>query len=120
DVSLTDVPNAGAYSIMAVSFVLIHKYPKDSERTHDVLAFFQWALEAGRRWPPHWTICHCRHRWCRRWRDIGMQGASPPPKAPQPLGKAHGPRADLENREGVPNRGSDAMGAPIIDLGPKT
>jgi phosphate transport system substrate-binding protein len=47
DVSLTDVPNAGAYPIMAVSFVLIHKYPKDSERTHDVLAFFQWALESG-------------------------------------------------------------------------
>jgi len=48
-----------------------------------------------------------------------MQGASPPPKAPQPLGKAHGPQADLENRDGVPNRGSDAMGAPIIDLAPK-
>ena len=32
---------------MAASFVLIHKYPKDSERTRDVLAFFQWALESG-------------------------------------------------------------------------
>ena len=47
DVSLIDAPNASAYPIMAASFVLIHKYPKDSERTRDVLAFFQWALESG-------------------------------------------------------------------------
>ena len=43
-----------------------------------------------------------------------MQGASPPSKVPQPLGKAHGPQADLGNRDGGPNRRNDAMGAPII------
>ena len=46
-VSLTDAPSADAYPIMAASFVLIHKYPQDSERTRNVLAFFQWALESG-------------------------------------------------------------------------
>jgi phosphate transport system substrate-binding protein len=46
-VSLTDASSADAYPIMGASFVLIHKSPKDSERTRNVLAFFQWALESG-------------------------------------------------------------------------
>jgi phosphate transport system substrate-binding protein len=47
-VSLTDAPRPDAYPIMAASFVLIHQYPKDAPRRHDVLAFFGWALENGR------------------------------------------------------------------------
>jgi phosphate transport system substrate-binding protein len=46
-VSLTDAPSTDAYPIMAASFVLIHKYPNDSERSRDILAFFRWALENG-------------------------------------------------------------------------
>jgi phosphate transport system substrate-binding protein len=33
---------------MATSFVMIRKYPRDPSRTHDMLAFFRWALENGR------------------------------------------------------------------------
>jgi phosphate transport system substrate-binding protein len=36
-----------AYPIMAASFVLIHKYPKDFGRSREALKFFQWALENG-------------------------------------------------------------------------
>jgi phosphate transport system substrate-binding protein len=46
-VSLTDSPKADAYPIMAASFALIRKYPKDVGRSHNVLAFFRWALESG-------------------------------------------------------------------------
>jgi phosphate transport system substrate-binding protein len=44
-VSLTDAPRADAYPIMAASFALIHKYPRDADRSRGVLAFFRWALE---------------------------------------------------------------------------
>jgi phosphate transport system substrate-binding protein len=47
NVSTTDAPDAGAYPIMAASFALIHKYPRDIARSRDILAFFQWALENG-------------------------------------------------------------------------
>ena len=47
-ISLTDASSADAYPIMAASFVLIRKYPKDSEHSRDVLHFFRWALENGR------------------------------------------------------------------------
>lgn len=46
-VSLTDAPRPDAYPIMAASFVLIHQYPRDAPRRHNVLAFFRWALENG-------------------------------------------------------------------------
>ena len=48
DVSLTDAPNARMHTpLWQHRSYLIHKYPKDSERTRNVLAFFQWALESG-------------------------------------------------------------------------
>jgi phosphate transport system substrate-binding protein len=47
NVSLTDAPRADAYPIMAASFALIRRYPKDVGRSMDVLAFFRWALENG-------------------------------------------------------------------------
>ncbi|MDR3531072.1 MAG: phosphate ABC transporter substrate-binding protein PstS [Rhodopila sp.] len=44
---LTDADGPGAYPIMATSFVLIRKYPKQVDRSRDMLAFFRWALEHG-------------------------------------------------------------------------
>jgi phosphate transport system substrate-binding protein len=44
---LTNAPEPDAYPIMATSFVMIHKYPRDPGRAHDMLAFFRWALESG-------------------------------------------------------------------------
>jgi phosphate transport system substrate-binding protein len=46
-VLLANAPDAGAYPIMATSFVMIRKYPKDPSRTHEMLAFFRWAREHG-------------------------------------------------------------------------
>ena len=46
-VSLTDAPRADAYPIMAASFALIRKHPRDVARSRDVVAFFRWALENG-------------------------------------------------------------------------
>jgi phosphate transport system substrate-binding protein len=48
DVLLANAPDAGAYPIMATSFVMIRKYPRDPGRTQDMLAFFRFALENGR------------------------------------------------------------------------
>ena len=44
---LNDAAGADAYPIVATSFVLIHKHPKDAERANKTLAFFRWALESG-------------------------------------------------------------------------
>jgi phosphate transport system substrate-binding protein len=46
-VLLANAPDAGAYPIMATSFVMIRKYPRVAGRTHHMLAFFRWALENG-------------------------------------------------------------------------
>ena len=46
-VSLTDASSAEAYPIMAASFVLVRKYPKDTEHSRDILNFFRWGLENG-------------------------------------------------------------------------
>jgi phosphate transport system substrate-binding protein len=46
-VLLNDSPNVEAYPIVATSFVLIHKQPKDAERTRQTVAFFKWALASG-------------------------------------------------------------------------
>jgi phosphate transport system substrate-binding protein len=46
-VLLANAPDAGAYPIMATSFVMIRKYPGDPGRAHDMLAFFRWAFEHG-------------------------------------------------------------------------
>jgi len=48
DVLLTDAPGENAYPIMATSFALLRKYPKNPERSREMIAFFQWALEQGR------------------------------------------------------------------------
>jgi phosphate transport system substrate-binding protein len=44
---LSDSPAPGAYPIMAMSFALVHRYPKDPARAKHILAFFQWAIESG-------------------------------------------------------------------------
>ena len=46
-VLLNNSPGAEAYPIVATSFVLIHKQPKDAERNRQTLAFFRWALANG-------------------------------------------------------------------------
>jgi phosphate transport system substrate-binding protein len=46
-VLLSNAAGAGAYPIMATSFVMIRKDPQDPSRTRDMLAFFRWALEHG-------------------------------------------------------------------------
>jgi len=46
-VLLTDAPATNAYPIMATSFVIVRKYPRDPGRARDMLAFFKWALENG-------------------------------------------------------------------------
>jgi phosphate transport system substrate-binding protein len=45
---LTDASAANAYPIMATSFALIRRYPKEQGRTRDTLAFLRWVLENGR------------------------------------------------------------------------
>jgi phosphate transport system substrate-binding protein len=47
DILLTNAAEPDAYPIMATSFVMIRKYPRDPGRTRDMLAFFRWALESG-------------------------------------------------------------------------
>ena len=46
-VSMSDAGKEDAYPIMAASFALIHRYPKDAAHSNEVLAFFRWALENG-------------------------------------------------------------------------
>ncbi len=58
-VSLTDAPSADAYPIMAASFALIKRYPREADatslggflplavRSREVITFFRWALEDG-------------------------------------------------------------------------
>jgi phosphate transport system substrate-binding protein len=45
---LADAPEANAFPVMATSFVLVRKYPRDPSRGRDMIAFFRWALENGR------------------------------------------------------------------------
>jgi phosphate transport system substrate-binding protein len=44
---MTDAAGAQAYPVTATSFVLMHKRPKNVTRSHDLIAFFKWALEQG-------------------------------------------------------------------------
>jgi phosphate transport system substrate-binding protein len=46
-VSMSDAGREDAYPIMAASFALIRKYPKDVAPSNEALAFFRWALENG-------------------------------------------------------------------------
>jgi len=48
NILLTDAPATNAYPIMATSFALIRKYPKDPGRARDMLGFLRWVLESGR------------------------------------------------------------------------
>ena len=84
DISLTDASSADAYPVMAASFVLVRKYPKDGEHSRDILTFFRWALENGQD-TGHLTglSAVAASRSCGRSRDIGMQSLNAPPKVPQ-------------------------------------
>ncbi|WP_068031833.1 phosphate ABC transporter substrate-binding protein PstS [Rhodoplanes sp. Z2-YC6860] len=44
---ITDAPGDEAYPVMATSFILMHKMPRDIARMKSALKFFQWALEKG-------------------------------------------------------------------------
>jgi phosphate transport system substrate-binding protein len=46
-VLLSDAPAANAYPIMAMSFAVMHRYPKDDTRGRATLAFFRWTMENG-------------------------------------------------------------------------
>jgi len=47
NVSLSDASGASAYPIIAMSFALIRRYPKDAARSRRTLAFFRWTMESG-------------------------------------------------------------------------
>jgi phosphate transport system substrate-binding protein len=47
-VFLSDAPGTNAYPIMATSFALVRRYPRDGVRSRATLAFFRWAMEDGR------------------------------------------------------------------------
>ncbi len=44
---ITNAPGANAWPITATNFMLMHKQPKDAQRSKDTLAFFKWAFENG-------------------------------------------------------------------------
>jgi phosphate transport system substrate-binding protein len=46
---ITDAPGAESYPISANVFVLMYRQPKDADRAHAALAFFQWAFESGQK-----------------------------------------------------------------------
>ena len=47
NVSVTDAEGTDAYPLMAVSFVLVRRYPQDAGHSQEMLNFFRWALEKG-------------------------------------------------------------------------
>ena len=46
-VFLSNASGTNAYPLMAASFALIRRYPKDAVRTRATLAFFRWAMNDG-------------------------------------------------------------------------
>ena len=44
---ITNAPGDQAWPITATNFMLMHKQPKDAQRSKDTLAFFKWAFEKG-------------------------------------------------------------------------
>ncbi|KRG45840.1 phosphate-binding protein [Stenotrophomonas panacihumi] len=44
---ITNAPGEQAWPITATNFMLMHKQPKDAERSKATLAFFKWAFENG-------------------------------------------------------------------------
>ena len=47
DLVITNAPGEEAWPIAATVFALMHKAPKDPQRSQDARAFFTWALENG-------------------------------------------------------------------------
>jgi phosphate transport system substrate-binding protein len=47
DILLTDTPAANAYPIIATSFAVVRRYPRDPGRSRPMLEFLRWALEHG-------------------------------------------------------------------------
>jgi phosphate transport system substrate-binding protein len=47
DLLVTDAPGAKAYPITATSFALLYRQPKDTARSRESLAFFEWTLLSG-------------------------------------------------------------------------
>ncbi len=44
---ITNAPGEQSWPITATNFMLMHKQPKDAQRSKDTLAFFKWAFENG-------------------------------------------------------------------------
>ncbi|TWI04882.1 phosphate transport system substrate-binding protein [Luteimonas cucumeris] len=44
---ITNAQGADAWPITATNFILMHKQPKDAQRSQDTRTFFKWALENG-------------------------------------------------------------------------
>ena len=44
---ITNAPGAEAWPLTATNFILMHKQPKNAERSAEALAFFKWAMENG-------------------------------------------------------------------------
>ncbi|MGV8959457.1 MAG: phosphate ABC transporter substrate-binding protein PstS [Stenotrophomonas sp.] len=44
---ITNAPGEQAWPITATNFMLMHKQPKDAQRSKNTLAFFKWAFENG-------------------------------------------------------------------------
>jgi phosphate transport system substrate-binding protein len=44
---MTNAPGADSYPITATTFIMMHKTPKDKERSDAALKFFRWALTKG-------------------------------------------------------------------------
>jgi phosphate transport system substrate-binding protein len=44
---MTNAPGANAWPITAATFVLMHKQPRDADRSRAAIGFFRWALEHG-------------------------------------------------------------------------
>ncbi|HZW18936.1 MAG TPA: phosphate ABC transporter substrate-binding protein PstS [Luteimonas sp.] len=44
---ITNAPGDQAWPITATNFILMHKQPRDAQRSANALAFFKWALENG-------------------------------------------------------------------------
>lgn len=45
---ITNAPGAEAWPIAATNFILVHKTPKDADRTRNTLEFFKWAFANGK------------------------------------------------------------------------
>jgi phosphate transport system substrate-binding protein len=44
---MTNAPGADSYPITATTFIMMHKIPKDKQRSDAALKFFRWTLTKG-------------------------------------------------------------------------